>query len=314
MLADRASHVSASDAAGRLPPPLVATLETVDTAAAANAANAAANAAATKDASSAGSEASPSAAASTSVAAAAAAAAAAAEARPQRSNRRAHASAASARAAVWAAAEASEEAAEEAAQEAASAEGEGGGEGDGAAEAEQAEQAWRLADAPYAWAAARLHCLWAASLHRLSSAGRCTWEHLDHTADVQLHAWGTRLEEAFAQCALAMFALMTELETVGVWLPPPPPPPPAATPLSTPVDAVRVRAASLHSCSCEQARARRDGGVSESSVSSRLEVWAGVGLPAAPPVEVCAQGHDLHSLLFHFLDECALLAPRGARG
>ena len=66
--------------------------------------------------------------------------------------------------------------------------------------------------------------------------------------------------------------------------------------------------------SCEQARARRDGGVSESSVSSRLEVWAGVGLPAAPPVEVCAQGHDLHSLLFHFLDECALLAPRGARG
>ena len=43
---------------------------------------------------------------------------------------------------------------------------------------------------------------------------------LDHTADVQLHAWGTRLEEAFEQCALAMFALMTELETVGVWLPP----------------------------------------------------------------------------------------------
>ncbi|EOD38244.1 hypothetical protein EMIHUDRAFT_62827, partial [Emiliania huxleyi CCMP1516] len=66
---------------------------------------------------------------------------------------------------------------------------------------------------------------------------RCTWEHLDHTADVQLHAWGTRLEEAFEQCALAMFALMTELETV------------------------------------------------------------------APPVEVCAQGHDLHSLLFQFLDE-----------
>ena len=252
MLADRANHVSASDAAGRLPPLLVATLETVDTAAAAAAANAAANAAATKDASSAGSAASPSAAASTSVAAAAAAAAAA-EARPQRSNRRAHASAASARAAVLAAAEASEEAAEEAAQEAASAEGEGGGEGDGAAEA---EQAWRLADAPYAWAAARLHCLWAASLHRLSSAGRCTWEHLDHTADVQLHAWGTRLEEAFEQCALAMFALMTELETVGVWLPPhhPPPPipvhPPHPSLYAGRVDAVRMRAASLHSCSC----------------------------------------------------------------
>ena len=31
------------------------------------------------------------------------------------------------------------------------------------------------------------------------------FEYLDHTADVQLHAWGATLEEAFQNCALAMF-------------------------------------------------------------------------------------------------------------
>ncbi|XP_003471126.2 protein archease isoform X2 [Cavia porcellus] len=65
------------------------------------------------------------------------------------------------------------------------------------------------------------------------------YEYLDHTADVQLHAWGETLEEAFEQCAMAMFAYMTDTETVE--------------PLQT--------------------------------------------------VEVEAQGDDLQSLLFHFLDE-----------
>ncbi|XP_061452542.1 protein archease-like isoform X2 [Rhineura floridana] len=62
---------------------------------------------------------------------------------------------------------------------------------------------------------------------------------LDHTADVQLHAWGDTLEEAFEQCAMAMFGYMTDIETVE--------------PLDT--------------------------------------------------VEVEAEGHDMLSLLFHFLDE-----------
>ncbi|XP_053563241.1 protein archease isoform X1 [Bombina bombina] len=64
-------------------------------------------------------------------------------------------------------------------------------------------------------------------------------EYLDHTADVQLHAWGETLEEAFEQCAMAMFGYMTDIETVE--------------PLDT--------------------------------------------------VEVEAEGHDLISLLYNFLDE-----------
>nr|CAD7601857.1 unnamed protein product [Timema genevievae] len=42
----------------------------------------------------------------------------------------------------------------------------------------------------------------------------CKYEYLDHTADVQIHAWGDSLEEAFEQSAMAMFAYMTEIEYV----------------------------------------------------------------------------------------------------
>ncbi|XP_012263767.2 protein archease-like [Athalia rosae] len=65
------------------------------------------------------------------------------------------------------------------------------------------------------------------------------YEYLDHTADVQLHAWGETLEEAFEQCAMAMFGYMTDLD--------------------------KVEMKEIH----------------------HLE----------------AEGHDLQSLLFHFLDE-----------
>ncbi|XP_034934979.1 protein archease-like [Chelonus insularis] len=69
------------------------------------------------------------------------------------------------------------------------------------------------------------------------------YEYLDHTADVQLHAWGETMEEAFEQCAMAMFGYMTELETVEI--------------------------KQVH--------------------------------------EIEANGHDLQSLLFHFLDELLFL-------
>ncbi|KAF5281902.1 hypothetical protein FQR65_LT14486 [Abscondita terminalis] len=71
----------------------------------------------------------------------------------------------------------------------------------------------------------------------------CKYEYLDHTADVQLHAWGDTLKEAFEQCGLAMFGYMTTLSTVEI-----------------------------------------------NDVS-----------------EIEANGHDLESLLFHFLDELLFL-------
>ncbi|XP_065214707.1 protein archease-like [Planococcus citri] len=40
------------------------------------------------------------------------------------------------------------------------------------------------------------------------------YEYLDHTADVQLHAWGDNLQEAFEQCANAMFGYITTIEYV----------------------------------------------------------------------------------------------------
>ncbi|CAE7629899.1 ZBTB8OS [Symbiodinium sp. CCMP2456] len=42
------------------------------------------------------------------------------------------------------------------------------------------------------------------------------FQYHDHTADIIVHAWGTSLQEAFAQVCVGMFNYMTPLEKVGI--------------------------------------------------------------------------------------------------
>jgi len=69
------------------------------------------------------------------------------------------------------------------------------------------------------------------------------YEYLDHTADIQLHSWGSSVKEALGNLVLALFDYMTDLNTIEIDL---------------------------------------------SNESGRC---------------IVAEGHDLHSLVFSFLDE-----------
>lgn len=45
-----------------------------------------------------------------------------------------------------------------------------------------------------------------------------TWEYLDHTADVQIHAWGDTISDAFSGAVVGMFGYMTELQEIDGFL------------------------------------------------------------------------------------------------
>ena len=40
------------------------------------------------------------------------------------------------------------------------------------------------------------------------------FEFLDHTADVQLHGWGKTMQHALEATAVAMFAVMTSVDSI----------------------------------------------------------------------------------------------------
>ncbi|PRW57244.1 archease-like [Chlorella sorokiniana] len=52
--------------------------------------------------------------------------------------------------------------------------------------------------------------------YRSAAVNGQKFEYLDHTADVQLHAWGETLREAFENVGLCMFNYMTPLKGIGI--------------------------------------------------------------------------------------------------
>jgi len=89
------------------------------------------------------------------------------------------------------------------------------------------------------------------------------YEYCDHTADVQLHAWGRTLEESLEGLVVGMFGYMTDLEKI---------------------DEIVGRAEF------------------EAEAGSGRNVTPAVGGDDSEIFRVVAQGHDLYSLIFNFLD------------
>ncbi|XP_065071783.1 protein archease-like [Rhopilema esculentum] len=51
---------------------------------------------------------------------------------------------------------------------------------------------------------------------QLCDDSKAGYEYLDHTSDVQIHAWGETLKESFEFSAVAMTGYMTDLESVEI--------------------------------------------------------------------------------------------------
>lgn len=41
------------------------------------------------------------------------------------------------------------------------------------------------------------------------------WEHFEHAADIGIRGYGTTLDQAFEQCAIALTAVISDLETIN---------------------------------------------------------------------------------------------------
>ena len=106
------------------------------------------------------------------------------------------------------------------------------------------------------------------------------FEYLDHTADVQLHAWGRTLQESFEQVALCMFNYMTPLEGIE---------------------------SGLRQKLVEYEKPKEDGSPEKRGDRMADERPAGLAELAGDPEVVrvvkVEEANDIHSLMFHWLDE-----------
>ena len=112
------------------------------------------------------------------------------------------------------------------------------------------------------------------------------FEYLDHTADVQIHSWGSTLQEAFEQQVLGIMGLITDLSTIRVHA-------------ILPSERVALERHAARAVLGEDALA---GGEAAESNDVARGTAEGEDVPRGVR-EVCAEAHDLPSLLYQFLDE-----------
>ena len=112
------------------------------------------------------------------------------------------------------------------------------------------------------------------------------YEYRDHTADIQIHAWGETVEECFAWAAVGMFNYMTPLARLET------------SAAEAPEDTSGGRVPGNRNIPGDVTEdAARSGASASPSRAGRSGASASVG------VAFEVEAHDAHSLLFAFLDE-----------